>query len=114
MDEVQIYSGVLSDAEVAYLYQHPGTAVADTCRWQNSGPDFNGTLGTTNLAWSTSGNTTWFIETTNTYNGAPSAAQSGSVTNNQSSTLSFTVTGPGTVTFLLVEHRQRPQRRLPL
>jgi len=29
MDEVQIYSGVLSSNEVAYLYEHPGTNVAD-------------------------------------------------------------------------------------
>ena len=29
MDEVQIYSGVLSSNEVAYLYAHPGTNVAD-------------------------------------------------------------------------------------
>jgi RHS repeat-associated protein len=97
MDEVQIYSGVLSDAEVAYLYNHPGTTVADTTG-QNSSPDFNGALNTTNLTWTTGGDTSWFVETTNTYDSA-SAAQSGSVTNNQSSILSVTVTGPGTLTF---------------
>jgi RHS repeat-associated protein len=97
MDEVQIYSGVLSDAEVAYLYNHPGTTVADTTG-QNTGPDFNASLNTSNLPWATSGDTSWFVETTNTYDGV-SAAQSGSVINNQSSTISVTVTGPGTLTF---------------
>jgi PKD repeat protein len=45
------------------------------------------------------GDTAWFTETTNTYNGAPSADQSGSVTNGQASTLSVVVTGPGTLTY---------------
>lgn len=64
-----------------------------------SGQDFNAAFGTTNLNWTTSGDTGWFVETTNTYNGAPSAAQSGSVINTQTSTLSVTVTGPGTLTY---------------
>jgi len=61
--------------------------------------DFNADLGTTNLPWATMGDTAWFTETTNTYNGAPSADQSGSVTNGQASTLSVVVNGPGTLTF---------------
>ncbi|MGO8764104.1 MAG: hypothetical protein ACLQSR_03095, partial [Limisphaerales bacterium] len=61
--------------------------------------DFNAALDTTNLPWATFGDASWTIETTNTYDGAPSAAQSGSVTGSQSSTLSVTVTGPGTLTF---------------
>ncbi|MGA2684345.1 MAG: choice-of-anchor tandem repeat GloVer-containing protein [Verrucomicrobiota bacterium] len=61
--------------------------------------NFNADLGTTNLPWATMGDTAWFTETTNTYNGAPSADQSGSVTNGQASTLSVVVTGPGTLTF---------------
>ena len=96
MDEIQIYSGVLSASEVSYLYNHPGAVVADT---SGKSQDFAGALGTTNLNWTTSGDTSWFVESTKTYNGSPSAAQSGSVTNNQSSTLSVTVTGPGTLTF---------------
>jgi hypothetical protein len=62
------------------------------------GNDFDIALNTTNLTWNTSGDTDWFTENTYTYDGIE-AAQSGSVTNNQSSTLSVTVTGPGTVTF---------------
>ena len=64
-----------------------------------SADDFNTDLGTTGLPWATMGDAAWFTETTNTYNGAPSAAQSGSVTGGQASTLSVTVTGPGTLTF---------------
>ena len=30
MDEIQLYSGVLSSNEVAFLYSHPGSKVADT------------------------------------------------------------------------------------
>jgi hypothetical protein len=61
--------------------------------------NFNADLNTTNLPWATMGDAAWFTETTDTYNGALYAAQSGSVTNSQSSTLSVTVTGPGTLTF---------------
>ena len=61
--------------------------------------NFNADLNTTNLAWATMGDAAWFTETTNTYNAAPAAAQSGSVTASQSSTLSVIVTGPGTLTF---------------
>ena len=92
LDDLQIYSGVLSSKEVAQLYARPGYTVAPA-------QDFNPALGTTNLNWAASGDTSWFVETANTYNGAPAAAISGSVTNTQSSTLSTTVTGPGTLTF---------------
>jgi hypothetical protein len=96
MDEIQIYSGVLSASEVAYLYNHPGTAVADV---SGNSQDFAAALGTTNLNWSNGGDTSWFVESTNTYNGSSAAAQSGSVINSQFSKLSVTVTGPGTLTF---------------
>ena len=91
LDDVQIYSGALSSNEVAYLYNNPGQIASSL--------DFNTVLNTTGLTWTSSGDTSWFSETTNTYNGAPAAAQSGSVTNSQSSTLSTTVTGPGILTF---------------
>jgi hypothetical protein len=93
LDDLQIYSGVLSGSDVAYLYQNPGSSVPNI-----AAQDFNPALNTTGLPWATSGDTSWFIETTNTSDGV-SAAQSGIVTNNQSSTLSVTVTGPGTLTF---------------
>ena len=95
MDEIQIYSGVLSDSEVLQLYDNPGTAIPDLA---GSGSDFNQALNTTGLTWTTSGTASWFVETTNTHDNV-SAAQSGSVTNSQTSSLSTTVTGPGTLTF---------------
>jgi hypothetical protein len=91
LDDIQLYSGVLSSFQVAQLFAHPGSTNAP-------GPDFNAALNTTNLAWTTGGDASWFVETTNTQDGL-SAAQSGSVTNEQSSTLALAVTGPGTIAF---------------
>jgi hypothetical protein len=91
LDDIQIYSGVLSSSAIAQLYSNPGSTAVEQ--------DFNAALNTTGLTWTTSGDSSWFVETTNTYNGDPAAAQSGSVTGSQSSTLSTTVTGPGTLAF---------------
>lgn len=96
VDDVQIYSGVLSASEVAFLYNNPGTNVADAAA---DNQELNTALGTTNQNWTSSGDASWFVETTNTCTGSSAAAQSGSVINNGSSTLSLTVTGPGTLTF---------------
>ena len=96
MDDVQVYSGVLSDAEVAYLFSHPGTAVADTTG-QGSGSDFAAALNTTNLIWSTGGNLSWFTQTAVTQDGL--AAQSGPIADNQESWIETTVTGPGSLSF---------------
>jgi hypothetical protein len=92
LDEVQVYSGVLSPTEVSYLYSHPGTNVADV-----SAGNFNAALNTIGLNWATSGDSAWSVEGYDTLDGL--AAQSGPVTNYQISTLSVTVTGPGTLTF---------------
>ena len=86
LDDARVYAGELSAADVAALSGHPLS-------------DFSTALGDPNLTWATTGDTSWFVETNNTYNGAPAAAQSGSVTDYQSTTLSTTVTGPGTLTF---------------
>lgn len=84
LDDVRIYSAALSADEVASL---------------SGQVSFGTALGAPGLAWTTSGDTSWLTETTNTYAGSSAAAQSGSVTGSQSSTLSVTVTGPGTLTF---------------
>jgi hypothetical protein len=55
-------------------------------------------LNNTNLTWSTSGATNWFSRTNTTHDGI-SAAQSGAITNSQSSTLQTTITGPGTLSY---------------
>ena len=93
LDDVQIYSGVLSASEIAALYSAPGSTSPDV-----SGTDFNPALNTWGLPWSTGGDSDWLVETTNTFDGV-SAAQSGGVTGAQTSTLSVTVTGPGTFSF---------------
>jgi hypothetical protein len=93
LDDLQIYSGVLSGNDVAYLYNHPGSNVVDT-----SGQDFNAALNNTNLTWTTSGDANWFVETAITHDGV--AAQSGVLADNTKySSLQTTVTGPGTLTF---------------
>jgi len=86
LDDVRIYGGALGADDIASLAARGGSTFAVA-------------LNTSGLAWTTSGDSNWSVETTNTYNGAPAAAQSGSVTDNKSSTLSVTVTGPGTLTF---------------
>lgn len=94
LDDVQIYSGVLGAIDILNLYQNPGSTVP------NGAPTTLGTaLGATNLTWTMSGDADWFVESTNTYNGSPFAAQSGAISNYQTSTLTATVTGPGTLTF---------------
>jgi hypothetical protein len=81
----------LSPGEIAGLYNNPGSVAILNL-------DFNPALNTTNLNWSTSSDADWFVETTNTFDGV-SAAQSGPVANNQASTLTLTVNGPGTISF---------------
>jgi len=86
LDDVRIYSGELTASDVAILagivYGKLGTA-----------------LDAPALPWITSGNSSWFVETTNTYDGV-SAAQSGVLTDNtQYSSVQTTVTGPGVLTF---------------
>ncbi|HTY87877.1 MAG TPA: LamG domain-containing protein [Candidatus Acidoferrum sp.] len=87
VDDVRIYSTNLSAADVAALAASSNI------------PTLASAIGATNLIVTTSGDANWFIETTNTYNGSPSAAQSGVISGYQVSTLSATVTGPGTLTF---------------
>jgi hypothetical protein len=96
LDDLQIYTGALSDSEVAELYNDPGTSVSNISALSG---EFNDALGTTGLNWDTSGDSDWFVETTNTFNGLPAAAQSGSIMDYQSSTITLTVNGPGTLTF---------------
>ncbi len=95
LDDVRIWGGEMSAAEVATLAGR-------------SWGDFNSALGTVGLTWTTGGDAPWLIQSTNTYNGSSSAARSGSVTNFQTSTLQTTVTGPGTLTFWWSCHAEDP------
>ena len=60
--------------------------------------DFTESLNATNLIWSSSGDQSWFPETSITHDGI-AALQSGAITGNQQSTVQTTVTGPGTLSF---------------
>jgi hypothetical protein len=84
LDDVRIYATMLPQNDIAQLYGESTTTLG-------------GALNAPQLTWTTSGDTPWFIENTNTYDGV--AVQSGIVTNEQTSVLSTTVTGPGTLTF---------------
>ena len=97
LDDVQIYSGVLSSNEVAYLYNHPGLTVPDLTA---SVPITLGVaLNDPDLFWTTSFGTAWFVETPTNHDGVV-AVQSAPLTDyNQISTLQTTVTGPGTLSF---------------
>lgn len=92
LDDIQIYSVVLSSNQVQQLFQNPGSTIAFSAP-----DDFNAALNTDNLNWSTSGDANWFTETDTAMDGL--AARAGSVTSDQSSTLSVTVNGPSTLTF---------------
>ena len=84
LDDVRFYGGPLGADDLATLSGHPS---------------LNTALGTSGLNWLTSGDTAWFTETTNVCIGSTAAAQSGSVTNYETSRLELTVNGPGTLTF---------------
>jgi hypothetical protein len=64
----------------------------------NGGLTLDQALDNTKLTFSTSGTVSWFPETGIWYYGG-SAAQSGAITNSQSSTLQTSVVGPGKITF---------------
>jgi hypothetical protein len=97
MDNLQIYSRVLSSSEVTFLYNNPGATIPVPV--VSSGYLLGMALGAPNLVWSTNGDAGWFVETTNTYSTNAAAAQSGSLQENQSSILQTTVTGPGILSF---------------
>jgi parallel beta-helix repeat protein len=60
--------------------------------------DFVRALNETNLTWSAAGDAPWFAQNAVTHDGL-AAAQSGPITDNQSSTLQTVVSGPATLNF---------------
>jgi hypothetical protein len=60
--------------------------------------DFSLALDRSNLTWTTSGGAQWFVETTTTRDGHASA-QSGAISNSQTTTLQTILTGPGMLSF---------------
>jgi hypothetical protein len=90
MDEIQIYAGVLSAAQVAFLYNNPGSAVqTDPLAEAVDAPQF---------VWTTGGSANWFAQTNVTHDGMD-AAQSGAIGNDQSTWIETTLIGPGTLSF---------------
>ena len=94
VDEIQIYSGVLSAADITTLYNNPDTVIPDTA----GGNPIGQAVDAPYLAWTTGGDADWFPQTDTTYDGV-SAAQSGSISDDQQTWVQTTVTGPGTLSF---------------
>jgi hypothetical protein len=112
----QVPSGTpftLSASKTGYTFASQtvttGTSINSTTTTGNKWPlDFVGTgvpvitsnqaLDNTRLSFYTSGSANWYGQSTTWYYGG-SAAQSGAITANQSSSLQTTVVGPGTLTF---------------
>lgn len=91
---VQAYSGTLqvqSDATA-------GDGTADCSGTGTLAIELPEAVDSTNLVWETDGDTEWFGQVNVTHDGID-AAQSGSVTNGQTSRLETTVTGPGQLSF---------------
>ncbi len=93
MDEIQFYAGVLSESEVLFLYNNPGSTVPNT----GSSP-LGEAVDAPQLSWTTGGDADWFPQTEETDDGID-AAQSGAIDHNEESWIETTVEGPGTLTF---------------
>ncbi len=94
VDDVQFYSGLLTDSDVAFLHANPGSVAPLGA----PAPTLDVALNVTNLDFTTYDDVFWFAETDVTHD-RDAAAQSGAMTDNQASALETTVTGPGTLTF---------------
>jgi hypothetical protein len=86
------------DAGTIGYYNGPPMADVETYNQSAQSNVFGAVLDPADLAWTTTGDSNWVLESTNTYFSLD-AAQSGSVTNDQSTTLTLDVTGPAVITF---------------
>jgi hypothetical protein len=96
MDEIQFYSGVLSDAKVLFLYNNPGSTVPN--EGGGGDPDLAEAVDAPYLVWTTGGDANWFLQTEET-NGGTDAAQSGAIEDGEESWIETTVVGPGFLYF---------------
>lgn len=94
LDDLQVYSASFPASDIAYLYANPGEEITNFTGFTTLGEAVNAPQ----LAWTTGGNSNWFAQGATTYDNV-SAAQSGSITNDESSWIETTVTGPGTLSF---------------
>jgi hypothetical protein len=95
MDEIQFYEGVLSDAEIAFLYNNPTSTVPNG---NGGGTQLAEAVDAAQFTWSTGGDANWFSQTTTTHDNTD-AAQSGDISDDESSWIETTITGPGTLSF---------------
>ncbi len=95
LDDVQIYSGVLSATEIQTLYDNPGDTIPDTAA---PGILLRDALDAPALVWTTGGTATWSGQDVTTHDNED-AAQSGLISHDQESWLETTVNGPGTISF---------------
>lgn len=96
VDDLQIYSGVLSALEVSTLYSNPGTTIPDTTG--GSAGTLAEAVNATNLVWTTSGDTNWFAQNSISHDGV-AAARSGAIGDNESTALQTQVYGTNILTF---------------
>jgi hypothetical protein len=94
LDDLQFYSGVLSPAEIATLYSHPGDTIPDG----SGGNPLGDAVNAPHLVWTAGGDEPWFAQSVTTHDGA-SAAQSGAIDDDGMSYLETQVNGPGTLSF---------------
>ncbi|MBI5634505.1 MAG: M6 family metalloprotease domain-containing protein [Nitrospirae bacterium] len=95
-----MYSGTSSQITVSSI-----SAAAETMTAQIAiagmpppPPTLGAAVDNTALTWTTGGNANWAGQTTTTHDGVD-AAQSGSISHNQSTWMETTITGPGTLTY---------------
>lgn len=96
MDEIQFYSGVLSDDKVLFLYNNPGSTVPN--EGGGGDPNLAEAVDAPELVWTTGGDANWFLQTNETNDGND-AAQSGAIDDGEESWIETTVVGPGFLYF---------------
>jgi uncharacterized repeat protein (TIGR03803 family) len=79
-------------------YNGPPLADVETYNQAAQNTSFGFALNTTNLVWTTGGDASWFVESTNTYDGV-TAAQSGLITDGQTNWIQTTVPSDGQLSF---------------
>lgn len=94
LDDLQFYTGVLSEAQIAALYDEPGSTIPNG----GGGSPLGDALNAPQLTWTSGGDAPWFPQSLVTQDG-DSAAQSGPIDDEQTSYLETQVVGPGLLSF---------------
>ena len=98
LDDIQFYSGVLTESQVQFLYDHPGVAITNNSGGGGGGNTLEESVDAPTFTWTTGGEANWFYQTTETHDGVD-AARSGAIGHNQETWMETVVNGPGTVSF---------------